>query len=127
MMKTLFILMNHELLPTQYEDALHSLHIEKSVTLSDAAWSQIAPDASSIKPFVLHYEARLKQEAKEGDFLLVQGDFGATYHMVRFAKNLGMIAIYATTKRVATQKTVEGSVITQREFLHVRFREYEEA
>lgn len=127
MMKTLFILMNHELLPTQHDDALHSLHIEKTVILSDQHWSQIPSEDSSIKPFVLHYETRLKQEAKKGDFLLVQGDFGATYHMVRFAKSLGMVPIYATTKRVVTQKMIEGSVITQREFLHVRFREYEEA
>ena len=29
-------------------------------------------------------------EAKAGDILLVQGDFGATYNMINFAKNIGI-------------------------------------
>ena len=28
-------------------------------------------------------------EATAGDILLVQGDFGATYNMINFAKNMG--------------------------------------
>lgn len=126
-MKTLFILMNHEMLPIQYENAQKTLHVSQTITLSDAKWSQISPEVDTIQPFLEHYKEQLHMCAKVDDYLLVQGDFGATYHMIRFARSLGLIPIYATTKRHATQEVVDGTIITKREFIHVRFREYEEA
>lgn len=125
-MKTLFILMNHEILPIQYENAQKTLHVNQTITLSDEKWSQISPEVDTIQPFLEHYKEQLHKNAKVGDYLLVQGDFGATYHMIRFARLMGIVPIYATTKREATQEIVDGKVITKREFIHVRFREYEE-
>jgi len=127
MIKKLFVLMNHEMLPSQISQAHEVLGIEKIISLNDTNWSSFDPDVSSIINALASYKSRLLKEASRGDYLLVQGDFGATYHMVCFAKKLGLTPLYATTKRVATQKMVDGSVVTQREFLHVRFREYEDA
>lgn len=125
-MKTLFVLMNHELLPAQYQDAIESLGVTRAVSISDVNWSQISPDDETISHSLEGYKQALIKQSQQEDFLLVQGDFGATYHMIRFARSLGLIPIYATTKRHATQEIVDGSVITKREFIHVRFREYEE-
>ena len=125
-MKTLFVLMNHELLPAQYQDAIESLGVTSAVSISDVNWSQISPDDETISHSLEGYKQALIKQAQQEDFLLVQGDFGATYHMIRFARSLGLIPIYATTKRHATQEIVDGAVITKREFIHVRFREYEE-
>lgn len=119
--------MNHTLLPVQEEDAKKSLYIDTTITLSDEAWSHISPEVETIQEALSHYKEHLSHDAKKGDYLLVQGDFGATYHMIRFARSLGLIPIYATTKRHATQEIVDGTIITKREFIHVRFREYEEA
>ena len=58
--------------------------------------------------------------------LLVQGDFGATYNMIKFAKNMGLTVIYATTKRIVSEYIENGKVLTKREFKHARFREYED-
>lgn len=125
-MKTLFVLMNHDLLPAQYEDAQTTLHVKKVVTLFDEHWSQISPDDATISHSLEGYKHALIQQAHQGDYLLVQGDFGATYHMIRFARKQGLIPIYATTKRNAIQEIIDGKVITKREFIHVCFREYEE-
>lgn len=125
-MKTLFVLMNHELLPAQYQDAIESLGVTRAVSIFDVNWSQISPDDETISHSLEGYKQALIKQAQQEDFLLVQGDFGATYYMIRFARSLGLIPIYATTKRHATQEIVDGSVITKREFIHVRFREYEE-
>ena len=123
-MKTLFILMNHTLTLEQEEDAKENLKIEKFVNIADAKWSDIDPFEKSVVNVINIYKDRLTQQASAGDVLLVQGDFGATYNMINFAKNIGIKTIYATTKRIAQELTIDGKLVTRREFKHEKFREY---
>lgn len=125
-MKTLFILINHTLTSGQEEDARKNLNVDKFINIADAMWSDIDPSEKSIIKFVEVYKDKLKKQAKAGDMLLVQGDFGATYNMIRFAKNMGLIAVYATTNRIVSEQVENGKVVIKREFKHARFREYEE-
>ena len=125
-MKTLFILINHTLTSGQEEDARKNLNVDKFINIADAMWSAIDPSEKSIIKFVEVYKDKLKKQAKAGDMLLVQGDFGATYNMIRFAKNMGLIAVYATTNRIVSEQVENGKVVIKREFKHARFREYEE-
>jgi len=124
--KTLFTLINHTLTLEQEEDARKNLNVDKFVNITDAMWSDINPSEKSIIKFVETYKDKLKKQAKAGDVLLVQGDFGATYNMIRFAKNMGLIAVYATTNRIVSEQVENGKVVIKREFKHARFREYEE-
>ena len=125
-MKTFFTLINHTLTSEQEEDARRNLNVDKFVNIADAMWSDIDPSEKSIIKFVETYKDKLKKQAKAGDVLLVQGDFGATYNMIRFAKNMGLIAVYATTNRIVSEQVENGKVVIKREFKHARFREYEE-
>jgi uncharacterized protein MJ1673 len=125
-MKTLFTLINHTLTSEQEEDARKNLNVDKIINIADAMWSDIDPSEKSIIKFVEVYKDKLKKQAKAGDVLLVQGDFGATYNMIRFAKNMGLIAVYATTNRIVSEQVENGKVVIKREFKHARFREYEE-
>lgn len=125
-MKTLFTLINHTLTLEQEEDARKNLNVDKFINIADAMWSDIDPSEKSIIKFVEVYKDKLKKQAKAGDMLLVQGDFGATYNMIRFAKNMGLIAVYATTNRIVSEQVENGKVVIKREFKHARFREYEE-
>lgn len=125
-MKTLFTLINHTLTSEQEEDARKNLNVDKFINITDAMWSDIDPSEKSIIKFVETYKDKLKKQAKAGDVLLVQGDFGATYNMIRFAKNMGLIAVYATTNRIVSEQVENGKVVIKREFKHARFREYEE-
>jgi uncharacterized protein MJ1673 len=124
--KTLFTLINHTLTLEQEEDARKNLNVDKFINITDAMWSDINPSEKSIIKFVETYKDKLKKQAKAGDVLLVQGDFGATYNMIRFAKNMGLIAVYATTNRIVSEQVENGKVVIKREFKHARFREYEE-
>ena len=125
-MKILFMLMNHALTREQEEDARKNLNVDKFINIADASWSDIDPSEKSIIKFVEVYKDQLRSQAKAGDILLVQGDFGATYNMIRFAKNMGLIAVYATTNRIVSEQLENGKVVIKREFKHARFREYEE-
>ncbi len=125
-MKTLFMLMNHALTKEQEEDARKNLDVGKFVNIADATWSDIDPSEKSVINIVEVYKDRLRSQAKAGDVLLVQGDYGATYNMVRFTKNMDLLAVYATTNRIVSEHVENGKVVIKREFKHARFREYEE-
>ena len=60
------------------------------------------------------------------DYILIQGDFGATYFLVDYCKKRNYaIPIYATTERKSVEEVQEdGSIKTQRIFKHKRFRLY---
>ena len=125
-MKTLFTLINHTLTSEQEEDARKNLNVDKFINIADARWRDIDPSEKSVIKFFEVYKDKLKKQAKSGDVLLVQGDFGATYNMIRFAKNMDLIAVYATTNRIVSEQIENGKVVIKREFKHARFREYEE-
>ncbi|WP_169940379.1 CRISPR-associated protein Csx20 [Campylobacter sp. RM15925] len=124
-MKTLFILMNHLLTKEQEKDAIENLNIDNFVVIGDENWGNIDPANKSILSGIESYKDKLKEQSKFGDVLLVQGDFGATYAMANFAKSIGLIPIYATTRRIVSKQVEDGKLIIKREFKHERFREYE--
>lgn len=125
-MKKLFVLLNHPLLPVQLKESQEKFGITHTVTLSNDIWLGINPYVESIAKELEPIINRLLEEGSSGDYLLVQGDFGATYAMVSVAKKNGIIPIYATTARKATEVIENGKVITRREFNHAQFRKYEE-
>ena len=124
-MRKLFVLLNHPLLPEQLKEAQEKFGVTHVVSLSNDTWLGIDPHSSTIVKQLESLKSRLLDEASPKDYLLVQGDFGATYAMVNLAKKNGIIPIYATTARKATQVIENGKVITRREFSHVQFRKYE--
>ena len=124
MPKTLFILLSHTITQEQKEDATKRFDVERFETVPAKEWSSIPPEADEISPYIEDAKRFLQEEAKSGDLLWVQGEYGATFAMVEFAKSLGLQAIYATTKRVVTEKIVDGKSVKTTIFSHVRFREY---
>ena len=126
MPKTLFILLNHALTDTQKSEAKKRFGIENFVNITNEKWSNIPPELDNISEFLSEFALSLKSNAKKGDYLLIQGDFGATYALVRFALNLGITPIYATTKRISLEENENGVKIIKKSFIHERFREFRE-
>lgn len=122
MQKTLFILLNHKLNDEQRSEARTRFGIENFIDLTNEKWSNIPPELECLDEILKEFKSALKSSAKSGDYLLVQGDFGATYTMIRYALNLGIIPIYATTKRVVIEKVENGVTISKKSFVHERFR-----
>ena len=123
-MKKMFVLINHNLTEGQKAQAFKVFGVEKIVNVTDDAWSNINPSDENILHVLDIYKKELKREANTGDILFVQGDFGATYNMINFAKSIGMKTIYATTKRIVQEFIVDEKLVTKREFKHEKFREY---
>ena len=126
-MKQMFLLFSHALTPLQIKNAKESLGVEEFVYLPfslQRIWSSIPPDIKDIRDLLVPIEEFLEQNSKEGDYALIQGDFGATCCMVSFVKKMGLIPIYSTNKRVAKEIKKGDKLIKISEFEHTRYREY---
>lgn len=127
-MKKLILLFSHRLTPVQEGDARKNLGIASFVSLPkdlQEAWSQVPPGLDSLEGYQELFVSFLSKNATVGDYVLIQGDFGLTYLMVREARALGLVPVYATTRRESSEiQEADGSVKKTVSFRHVRFRVY---
>ncbi len=127
-MPTLFLIFNHHFTPAQQIDARQQLGLEQIVNPPSELqrlWSQIPPELAKLIPYLEPLQTWLRSQAQPGDYVLIQGDFGATYLMVDFALQHNLIPIYATTSRQAMEEHLpDGSVKLVHRFQHQMFRRY---
>lgn len=127
-MKKMFLLFSHTLSESQKVQAKEELSVKEFIPLPSnlqKLWSQIDPDLDTLKGLIEPIEVFLKEKVDSGDYALIQGDFGAVYMMVNFTKKLGVIPMYATTKRYASEfVNADGNTIKKSKFEHRRFRKY---
>jgi hypothetical protein len=123
----LFVLMNHTLTRTQKEEISRTFDSPDIVLPPDRiaeVWSSIDPVRDSASQISIALEW-LENNGLEGDVVLVQGEYGATFFIVSYCFVRGLIPIYATSRRVY-EETVrdDGSVERSHIFRHVRFQRY---
>jgi len=127
-MTNLFLLFSHSLTPDQVEDAKQSLGVSNFVSLPadlQERFSNVPADLKSLTEYLQPICKWLSEQVRAGDYVLVQGDFGATYSLVNHCKLIGAVPVYATTERKSIDITQpDGSVVTQRIFKHKIFRRY---
>ncbi len=121
-----FCLLNHQLTQRQVEELARVYHSEETI-LPDGElsglWAQINPE-HDVDPLVGRVVSWL-ESAREGDLLVVQGEFGATFRLVDYALKRGLVPLYATTRRVAREARDGERVHREYIFEHVRFKKYE--
>ena len=125
-MKRMFLLFSHKLTEEQEKDAKENLGIEEFVYLPEnlqKTWSNIPPEIEDIKPLLEDIKQFLREKASKGDVVLIQGDFGAVVEIVEFIR-YWLVPVYATTKRVVTERKKGDRIIKQSQFKHVKFRKY---
>ena len=130
-MKKLFLLFSHSLTEEQKQDAQDALGVSEFVSLPDdlqALFSNVPPELEELDDFLDPIVDWINDNAfYESDYILIQGDYGATYSLVKYMTGRGTFAtpIYATTERKSVDTVQEdGSIATQRIFKHKRFRKY---
>ncbi len=88
-------------------------------------WSSVSPDSYEIRSTIEPILKYIRDEVQEGDFCLVQGDFGATCLAVQQIWSSCAVPIYATTKRRVVEEVYGNETRKVSLFEHVRFRAYE--
>ena len=84
----LFLIFNHEITGVQEKDALSSLGVDVIEDLPGdlkALWRQVPPALPRIRGYLRPVMEWLGARAEKGDYVLIQGDFGACFIMVNFA------------------------------------------
>jgi len=122
----MILLFSHKLTDEQIDDAYERFNIKEFVYLPEnlqKIWSDIPPEVENIKPLLEPIKEFLRKKANSGDFVLIQGDFGAVVEMVEFVR-YWLIPVYSTTKRVTKEVKKDGKLIKVSEFKHIRFRKY---
>jgi len=128
MAETLFVIFNHTLTEAQAAETRERLGAERIVAPPEdlqALWRQVPAELEGIAGYLVPLRDWLAVEAKAGDFVLIQGDFGATWIMVKHAFELGLVPVYSTTERQAEETVAaDGAVQLVHTFRHRRFRRY---
>lgn len=124
-MASAYVLLSHILTDIQCFQ-LQKIGIE-NINLPDKdlqiKWANVPAEGHSIKeyskPFILFLET-----ARSGDYVIVQGDFGLTFIIVKYCLERGLIPMYATTIRRHVEHAELDGVHIKKVFSHVRFRKY---
>lgn len=88
-------------------------------------WSQIPPEGELPIERLNEIIRWLKDNGNIGDYVLVQGEFGAVFYIVDFCFQYGLVPIYSTTKRIVLKEEDSNSkVVKTNVFEHVAFRKY---
>ena len=124
-MPNLFVLLNHTLTEEQINQVISQYDIKEIILPPvnvQELWGQVPPDIESLVNYLKPVFEWLNKQAISDDFLIVEGDFGATYLMVRYAFGHNIIPLYATTSRDAyEERNDDGSISIKRNFRHVLF------
>jgi hypothetical protein len=127
-MPDLFLLFNHLLTDAQADQAGRELGVHNIIVPPEdisRRWTAIPPEPESIRNILKPVFSWIDSSMSTGDYLLVQGDFGACYLVLEHIRTTGIIPVYATTRRRATETRLnESTVQLSHTFSHVRFRKY---
>ena len=128
MSKFLFLIFNHQFSAVQDHDAQTTLGVDRVIPLPaefQGLWGNIPPDMGDISEYLEPIRRWLDREGRQGDYVLIQGDFGACYLMVGYSFERGLIPVYSTTERVVHEELgPNGSVKLTHQFQHRIFRRY---
>ena len=126
----LILLFNHSLTEDQIADAKTSLGVGDIVNLTPdlkTLWADLPPDLPEIANYLAPLKDWLNSSASSGDYVLIQGDFGACFLMVKYSFEKKLVPIYSTTRRAAKESLQkDGAIKITRNFKHVMFRKYGE-
>jgi len=127
-MSTLLLLFNHTITAEQEIQAREQLHVERIIAPPEeirTIWDNLPPETEQLQPVLAPVLNWLDQAATAGDYILVQGDFGACYLVVRYCFEQGYVPLYATTKRKAVEHHLDNNQVElTHTFEHVIFRKY---
>jgi len=123
----LLAVISHTLMEAQIKEANNRLNVDSIVLMPDEIkniWSNISPFGPLPTGQIDNVIKWIEKESEKGDYVLIQGDFGATYYVVDYCIKNSRVPIYSTTKREIEEYIKDGQVETKRIFEHINFRKY---
>ena len=126
--KKMLLIFSHKLTDIQIKDAKTNLDVDEFIYLPNelqSIWSNISPYEYDINKELEGIYEWIDRNSSMGDYILIQGDFGATYQLVNYCKLKDLRPIYSTTKREAIEiKKDDNTIVLSHKVSHIRYREY---
>ena len=130
MSNKIILLFSHELTESQTIELKNKYNIQTVIYLPEnlqQQWSNIHPDYVDIEEELKNIKTYILQNIDKNTYLLVQGEYGAVYHMVNFAFANNIIPIYSASKRVYESKKIDEDRIENiHYFKHIKFQHYKQ-
>lgn len=126
-MKKFIVLMSHDMSEIQKNDAYENLKVTqiiKAPTQIKEIWGNVDPISDLDISKLNNVTSWIKNISQKGDYVLVQGEFGATFYIVDYCFKNGLIPVYATSIRRVEEIRQGEKVLTNRVFVHEGYRKY---
>ncbi len=126
--RKVLLLFSHSLTPDQERELKEKWGVREFLRLPQELqklWTEVPPEKEGLRTYLEPIFKWMAEEGSPGDLAFIQGEFGAVYLTVNKAFELGLVPVYATSRREVKEKVLSnGSVIQERRFKHIRFRIY---
>lgn len=118
------LLFSHALTQEQIDDA-KQIGVEKFVSLPEDLQTKFSNISSDNREEVKEeLKSFLKNSLNEKDYVLIQGEYGVTYSIVKFCEENNFIPVYSVSKRVSSEIKKDGVIEKVSYFKHEGFVKY---
>lgn len=121
------LLFSHQLTENQEKELVENFKVKKIVSLSSELqemWSNVSIK-ENYKENLEKIKKYIEENFNENDVMLVQGNWGYTYNIVKWSIEKKLIPVYSYTERNVEEIKDGENVKKISYFKHVKFIEYE--
>ena len=121
------LLFSHQLTENQEKELVENFKVKKIVSLSSELqemWSNVSIK-KSYKENLEKIKKYIEENFNENDVMLVQGNWGYTYNIVKWSIEKKLVPVYSYTERNVEEIKDGENVKKISYFKHVKFIEYE--
>lgn len=124
-MKKIALLLSHKLTNDQVDGLWNALKCEKTIKMTENLHKQFGMvEIGTREQIEKELKSFLKNNLNAKDYVLIQGEYGVTYSIVKFCKEHDFVPVYAVTKRVSSEVEKDGVIEKVSYFKHEGFVEY---
>jgi uncharacterized protein MJ1673 len=127
MERKVLLLFSHQLTENQEKELVENFKVKKIVSLSSELqemWSNVSIK-ENYKENLEKIKKYIEENFNENDVMLVQGNWGYTYNIVRWSIEKKLVPVYSYTERNVEEIKDGENVKKISYFKHVKFIEYE--
>jgi len=120
------LLFSHQLTENQEKELIENFKVKKIVSLSSELqemWSNVSIK-ENYKENLEKIKKYIEENFNENDVMLVQGNWGYTYNIVRWSIEKKLVPVYSYTERNVEEIKDGENVKKISYFKHVKFIEY---
>ena len=121
------LLFSHQLTENQEKELIENFKVKKIISLSSELqkmWSNVSIK-ENYKENLEKIKKYIEENFNENDVMLVQGNWGYTYNIVKWSIEKRLVPVYSYTERNVEEIKDGENVKKISYFKHVKFIEYE--